>query len=204
MITLVYRADFARDDVPDLDKVTRLAELRYPLHLSPAEIEAGMVVCLMSQPYSMLDVELPNCARAATIPGTVLAVREDMARVAQEAWEEDTSSEGLKQVPLPEHYGSAVTRKLLMPARRESADHGPIIGKKKKALNPQYFRRVRKPVYRVGARITGEEAPGSLQGLPLDDTPEDEEEGSDVDERCKSSYRKSKESRQTWTRLEKG
>ena len=49
-------------------------------------------------------------------------------------------------------------------------------------MDPSYYRRVRRPVFRVGARISGEEEQGSPSGLPLDDVPEEEDEEEDVDE----------------------
>ena len=142
----------------------------------------------------MLDVALANRARAATIaetasPEQILAVREgsvvraEMAKAVQEAWEEDTSSVGKEQVPLPERCQGGVTRRLLLAAQRTSAEYGPSIARKKQALDPSYYRRVRTPVFRVGARISGEEEQGSLYGLPLDGVPEEEEEeGEEVDE----------------------
>ena len=114
LTTLVYRTDYALGEQSDsgLDAATQRAELKYPLHLIPAEFEASMTLCQMARPYSLVDVCLPNCARAAATaasePERLLAISEGssvraaMAEVAQAAWSEDTNSKGEGLVPLPE------------------------------------------------------------------------------------------------------
>ena len=152
-------------------------DLKHPLPLPFDQFKLGMLLCLAARPYCLVDVEVPNMARADTL----LTLRDEMAEIARAAWAEDTTCAVSTVVPLPPVPGRGEARRLLKEAQRAGPELQRIIAAEKQELDPNYSRRTAKSsagskVYVDGRDLPLADSQGGLSSPPGEPAVDEEKE----------------------------
>ena len=168
--TFVYKAN---PSVMDID-------LKHPLPMPFDYFRHGMLLCLAARPYCLIDVEVPNRARADTL----LTLRDEMAEIARAGWAEITTRAVSTVVPLPPVPCRGEARRLLKEAQRADSELQRIIAAKKQELDPSYSRRTAKSsaspkVYVDGRDLPLADSQGGLGSPPGEPAVEEGTEESD-------------------------